>query len=92
MSEAKLCYSIGEHGVLNDLQDDVHSEFLPRLCGLQQGGLHTGNQDWVVWEIGQKLLSQTLLALWLWCLLFYLDKFFCGDTVPCDSFLVAAPW
>lgn len=45
MSEAKLCYSIGEHGVLNDLQDDVHSEFLPRLCGLQQGGLHTGNQD-----------------------------------------------
>lgn len=49
MSEAKLCYSIGEHGVLNDLQDDVHSKFLPCLCGLQQGISHTGNQVWETW-------------------------------------------
>lgn len=62
MSEAKLCYSIGEHGVLNDLQDDVHSEFLPRLCGLQQGGLHTGNQDWVVWETWTKTAFPNLAS------------------------------
>lgn len=42
-------------------------------------------------RFGQKLLSQPMLALWVWSLLFW-DTFFREDALPWGSLLIAAPW